>query len=143
MRSAIALLRKEEADRRRDEKARLKKEKEEKSLREMMAANEAQKRHKVELRALAMEEEQRLVKIRLDKFEKDTQKEKMEQLDLEMQDRDWEGLSSGEETNMNILDLDNKEVRIVNDNSPELTTFKKLTKLSKGPKRTNLNLLEI
>ena len=69
--------------------------------------------------------------------------EAMEQLDLEMQDRDWEGLSSGEETNMNILDLDNKEVRIVNDNSPELTTFKKLTKLSKGPKRTNEKLLEI
>ena len=81
MRSAIALLRKEEADRRRDEAARLKKEKEEKSLREMMAANEAQKRHKVELRALAMEEEQRLVKIMLDKFERDTQKEKMEQLE--------------------------------------------------------------
>ena len=36
-----------------------------------MAANEAQKRYKVEeLRALAMEEEQRLVKIMLDKFEK-------------------------------------------------------------------------
>ena len=81
VRSAIALLRKEEADRRRDEKARLKKEKEEKSLREMMAANEAQKRHKVELRAKAMEEEQRLVKIMLDKFERDTQKEKMEQLE--------------------------------------------------------------
>ena len=80
VRSAIALLRKEEADRRRDEKARLKREKEEKSLREMMAANEAQKRHKVELRAKAMEEEQRLVKIMLDKFERDTQKEKMEQL---------------------------------------------------------------
>ena len=81
VRSAIALLRKEEADRRRDEAARLKKEKEEKSLREMMAANEAQKRHKVELRARAMEEEQRLVKIMLDKFERDTQKEKMEQLE--------------------------------------------------------------
>lgn len=78
---AISLLRKEEADRRRDDAERRKREKEAKSRREMMEANEAQKRHKVEMRAKAMEEEQRLVRRMMEKFKEDERKEKMEELE--------------------------------------------------------------
>ena len=81
MRDAISLLRKEEADRRRDEVERRKREKEDKSRREMMEANEAQKRHKIERRAREMEEEQRLVGLMMEKFKEDERKEKMEILE--------------------------------------------------------------
>jgi len=78
--SAIQLLRKEDADRRRDEAERTKREKEHKSKMEMMEANEAQKLHKIEMRAKMMADEQRLVSRMMAKFKEDDKKESMEEL---------------------------------------------------------------
>lgn len=78
--SAIELLRKEEAENRRDKAERDRREKEMRSKLEMMRANEAQKQFKREQRQREMAHEKQLVARMRDKFAQDEERERQENM---------------------------------------------------------------